>query len=141
MVPRLATVIEAAGGVVWRTGAQGAIEVLLIHRPGRRDWSLPKGKLDRGESALAAAVREVVEETGHRVEVGPELGITRYTDRKGRAKRVRYWAMVPTGGRFLPTAEVDGIRWEPLHAALPLLADDHDVPIVQTLVAALTRTG
>ena len=66
----MTAVVPAAGGVVWRPGADGDIEVALIHRPRYDDWSLPKGKLDRGEDLLTAAVREVREETGLAVVVG-----------------------------------------------------------------------
>ena len=52
--------VLAAGAVVTRKGKQ----VLLVHRPAYDDWSFPKGKLDRGEHAAVAAVREVAEETG-----------------------------------------------------------------------------
>ena len=46
------------------------VKVLIVHRPRYDDWSLPKGKLEPGESARSAAVREVEEETGLRCEVG-----------------------------------------------------------------------
>ena len=39
--------VWAAGGVVHRQGGGGSVEVLLVHRPGYDDWSLPKGKLGR----------------------------------------------------------------------------------------------
>jgi 8-oxo-dGTP diphosphatase len=48
--------VVAAGAVLWRPGG-GGIEVAVVHRPRYDDWSLPKGKLDPGESAPAAAVR------------------------------------------------------------------------------------
>ena len=57
--------IHAAGGVLQRTSVSGP-EVLLIHRPRYDDWSLPKGKLKTWESWEAAALREVLEETGYR---------------------------------------------------------------------------
>ena len=81
--------IEAAGGVVWRTTRKGQLELVIIHRPRRRDGSLPKGKLRRRESALACAVREVREETGLHFTVVDELPETLYDDRRGRPKRVR----------------------------------------------------
>ena len=55
--------VKAAGGVVWRRGGDG-IELAVAHRPRYDDWSLPKGKLDRGESWEDAALREVEEEIG-----------------------------------------------------------------------------
>ncbi|MTI87640.1 MAG: NUDIX domain-containing protein [Balneolaceae bacterium] len=55
-------VIEAAGGVVHRTGSEGHTEVLLIYR--NDVWDLPKGKLEEGETIDSCAVREVSEEVG-----------------------------------------------------------------------------
>ena len=69
----------SAGVVVFGPGRT----VLLVHRPKYDDWSFPKGKLDRGERAAAAAVREVEEETGLRVRLGPPLGSQRYPVRGG----------------------------------------------------------
>ena len=64
--------VDAAGGVVVRDG-----RVLLVHRPRYDDWSLPKGKLDPGESFEEAALREVEEETGLRCRLGRELPVDR----------------------------------------------------------------
>ena len=89
--------IRAAGGVVLREGREG-IEVAVVHRPRHDDWSLPKGKLDPGESFAEAALREVEEETGLRCELGAELSPARYRDERDREKLVRYWLMRPTGG-------------------------------------------
>ena len=86
--------VKAAGGVVWRRGA-GGIEVAVIHRPRHDDWSLPKGKLDPGETFEEAALREVEEEIGVRCELGARAPATSYRDHKGRAKIVRYWLMEP----------------------------------------------
>src|SRR5699024_5959864 len=58
--------VLAAGVLVWRERG-GAVQVLLVPRPRYDDWSIPKGKLDKGETFPAAAVREVAEETGYRV--------------------------------------------------------------------------
>jgi 8-oxo-dGTP pyrophosphatase MutT (NUDIX family) len=118
--------IRAAGGVVWRAGPKGEVEVALIHRPTYDDWSLPKGKLMAGEGELAAALREVEEETGLRCEPGDELGVSRYVDRRGRDKLVRYWSMRPLGGQFRPTPEVDEVRWVPVPEAVDVLTYDHD---------------
>ena len=85
--------VRASGGVLWRRAGGAAIEIAVIHRPRYDDWSLPKGKLDKGESWEAAAVREVEEETGVIAELGDELEPIGYRDNKGRAKVVRYWLM------------------------------------------------
>ena len=70
--------------------------VLLVHRPKYDDWSFPKGKLDRGERAASAAVREVLEETGVQVRLGAPLASQRYPVRGGM-KTVCYWVGRPVG--------------------------------------------
>jgi 8-oxo-dGTP diphosphatase len=129
--------VQAAGGVVWRRSPAGGLEVLLVHRPRYDDWSVPKGKLDPGEDHATAAVREVEEETGLRCSLGPELLSTSYIDRKGRPKRVRYWAMTATGGDFVPTDEVDEVRWLPLEHAGSLLSYARDTDVLEALRQAV----
>jgi 8-oxo-dGTP diphosphatase len=114
------------------------VEVLVVHRPRYDDWSLPKGKCDRGESYREAAVREVAEETGAVCRVGPELPDVRYLDHKGRTKRSRYWAMEHLHGSFEPNDEVDEVRWLPLPAATALLSYPHDRPVVEALSDVLS---
>lgn len=125
--------IEAAGGVVWRSTSRHVVEVLLIHRPHRDDWSLPKGKRKRGESALECALREVHEETGLRARIGIELPRTQYDDRKGRPKQVRYWSMHEAEGEFRPNREVDQIRWLRLDRVGGLLTYERDIAVVSRL--------
>ncbi len=125
--------IEAAGGVVWRRGSKGSLKVLLVHRPRYDDWSLPKGKLDPGESHRHAALREVEEETGLHCKLGEELSEVRYEDRKGRPKRVRYWSMEPIDGTFVPNDEVDEVRWVTLDDAAEAVTYAHDVLVLDAL--------
>ncbi len=127
------TVVQAAGGVVWRREAGRDLEVLLVHRPRYDDWTLPKGKLDAGEDHADAALREVEEETGLRCALGPELASTSYRDRKGRTKHVRYWAMTPVAGRFTPTDEVDEVVWLPVEDAKAVLTYERDRPVLDAL--------
>ena len=117
--------VKAAGGVVWRRSPRG-LEVALVHRPRYDDWSLPKGKLDAGESWEDAALREVQEEIGLRCRLGHELPATAYRDGKGRQKVVRYWMMEPLDGEFVPSDEVDEMRWSPVSEARDLLSYDRD---------------
>ncbi len=121
-----APLVRAAGGVVWRVGARGVVEVLVVHRPKYRDWTFPKGKVDPGEADHEAALREVEEETGLRCWLGPELASTAYVDRKERPKIVRYWVMAVADGTFRPCAEVDRALWLPPPDARRVLSYDRD---------------
>ena len=122
--------VSAAGGVVVRRGRGLRRRVAVIHRPKYMDWSLPKGKLEKGESFKQAALREVEEETGFRCEARSELPSVSYLDRKARAKFVRYWLMEPLEGSFEPHGEVDELRWATRREAGKLLTYDHDRELV-----------
>lgn len=120
--------VNAAGGLVLRDG-----EVCVVHRARYDDWSLPKGKLDAGESFEAAALREVWEETGLRCRIVRELEPARYTV-GGRPKLVRYWAMeVVEDAPFAPNDEVDELRWVDVERAQQLLTYAHDRNLVASL--------
>jgi 8-oxo-dGTP diphosphatase len=122
--------VEAAGGVVWRATEGDAIEIAVVHRPRYDDWSLPKGKLDPGETFLDAARREVLEETGLECEVGDELPAVEYVDHRGRPKIVRYWSMRVTGGTFVANDEVDVLDWLAPEVAVERLSYPHDRSLI-----------
>ncbi len=117
-------IVHAAGAVLWRPGsadpADPDVEIAVIHRPRYDDWSLPKGKVDPGETAPVAAVREVFEETGHRCILGRRLDMVSYPIEAG-VKKVYYWAARSTGGEFTPGNEVDELIWLPVADAMPRL--------------------
>ena len=92
MSEKMRRIVEAAGGIVWRWKAGSdiandpaiassksaqeqldSIEVCIVHRPKYDDWSWPKGKLEQNETHRHAAVREIGEETGSPVKLGPYL--------------------------------------------------------------------
>jgi 8-oxo-dGTP diphosphatase len=119
-------VIRAAGGVVLRDG-----RVAVVHRPRHGDWSLPKGKLDRGEGWEQAALREVEEECGLRCRLEDELPPSDYAV-GGRRKRVRWWRMTVVGDAgFAPSDEVDELRWATPEEASRLLTYAADRALVK----------
>lgn len=129
--------VRAAGVVLWRRSPHGGgLEIALVHRPRYDDWSLPKGKLKRGEEFAAAAVRETREETGMECELGAPLPTARYLV-EGRPKEVRYWAAEARGGRFEASREVDRIAWLPAVAARHRLTHERDRPILDAMLRAL----
>jgi 8-oxo-dGTP pyrophosphatase MutT (NUDIX family) len=128
--------VRAAGGVVSRRRHDGVLEVLLVHRPRYDDWTIPKGKLEPGETHEQAARREVLEETGLDCELGRELPSTSYRDRKGRPKTVRYWAMRPLAGEPAPSREIDDVRWASLAEAEQLLTHEHDGEVLHAFAEA-----
>ncbi|MEO3872486.1 NUDIX hydrolase [Nonomuraea sp. B12E4] len=127
--------LRAAGAVVWR-GEETSPEVAVIHRPNYDDWTFPKGKLKSGEHVIAAALREVHEETGLTVVLGRALPPIHYIS-AGRLKRVDYWTgRVHSGDGFTPNEEVDELRWLPVEEARRLLSYEWDVGLLRALGAA-----
>jgi 8-oxo-dGTP pyrophosphatase MutT (NUDIX family)/phosphohistidine phosphatase SixA len=118
--------VRAAGAVVTRKGG----EVLLVHRPKYDDWSFPKGKLDPGEHTVTAAVREVAEETGLDVRLGPALAPQRYRMANGRWKSVDYWTARVIGdddvSAYRVNDEIDAVEWVEWSAATRRLTYPHD---------------
>lgn len=138
--------IRAAGGLVTRTSrsANGGatMELLVVHRPRYDDWSLPKGKLEPGETPEEAARREIAEETGVLVELGIPLPSSEYVDRHGRRKIVDYWWMTPVGNTaWEPNDEVDETRWITAAEAATLLTYEHDRRLAATVGTASPPGG
>ena len=129
--------VEAAGGVVCRLTKNGQLKMLIVHRPHRSDWTFPKGKLDPGEDHKTAALREVVEETGFRCKLAQRLPSAKYDLSSGLSKRVKYWTMLVSGGKFVPNAEVDQILWLTPKKARRKLTYDTDRHVLDDAVESL----
>ncbi|SFN16789.1 Predicted NTP pyrophosphohydrolase [Nocardia asteroides] len=139
--PRVRPNIHAAGAVLWRDGGAGP-EIAVIHRPKYGDWSLPKGKLDPGETPVVAAVREVGEETGLPCALGRYLGHVTYPIPGHRQlKRVDYWAAEAAAGEFAVNAEVDELRWFPLDRLMDQLSYPMDRQVVRMFARLPARTS
>src|SRR5258706_15740265 len=107
--------VLAAGGIVLRSGETPLIAVVRLRK--RNEWVLPKGKLDDGETPREAAVREVVEETGHEVSVHEFLGTLVY-ESGGRSKAVHYWRMQTSGEQVYELMDDVKAEWLPPRAAV-----------------------
>jgi 8-oxo-(d)GTP phosphatase len=126
--------VLAAGAVCWRDTNRGA-EILLVYRTQHRDTSLPKGKVDPGETLPETAVREIAEETGLVVALGPPLGVVEYQLPNGRDKTVYYWAaevseLSIANSTFEANDEIESLHWMSLTEAREALSYPHDIDIV-----------
>ena len=127
--------ILAAGGVVWRETSDSKIELAIIHRPKYDDWSFPKGKLDSGEELISCAYREIMEETGLNIELGPYLGEVEYQSIDG-LKKVSYWAAktLPDSNIFRANLEADLLEWHDADSARKKLTRDTDREILDAFI-------
>jgi phosphohistidine phosphatase SixA/8-oxo-dGTP pyrophosphatase MutT (NUDIX family) len=126
--------ISAAGAVVWRKHKDNFTEVAIIHRPKYDDWSFPKGKIEVGESLIACAHREVLEETNLQTEFGPHLGQVEYFTPDG-LKKVTYWsAKVIAEKPFRTNSEVDQLKWIPITKVIEVLTNETDKEIFDKFV-------
>lgn len=124
--------VKAAGGVVLK--GKKTPKIVIVHRPKYDDWSLPKGKLDRGESWEAAAVREVAEETNIQAKIVETLAPTSYWI-KDRPKVVLWYVMkVQKERKFKPNREVDQVVWVSLEEALKMLSYRDERAVVKQVL-------
>jgi 8-oxo-dGTP diphosphatase len=132
--------ISAAGVVLWSPAEPGGVRVAVVHRPKYDDWSLPKGKLDPGETTPAAAVRETAEETGFDCALGRFLRRVRY-DVPGKRggppvpKLVDYYAARAGAGSFRPSGEVDELTWLAPQDAAAAVTRESDVEVLRSFTA------
>lgn len=135
--------VRAAGGVVCRRGANDDIEVLLVHRKAYDDWTIPKGKVEAGETDEACALREVEEETGVRCRLLEELPSVRWRDRFDRPKVARYWRLEPLDDpeSARPRNEVDVVRWSNIPEAISRLSYPRDAVVLEAVAGADQTLG
>lgn len=129
--------VYAAGAILWRHDGK-KLRVLVIHRNRHGDYSLPKGKVDPGETLAQTAAREIWEETGYRVSLGAPMGIVDYILPSGRPKEVHYWSCEVSdeqykSHRFTPNDEVDKLEWLSVKKASEKLSYDRDRELLQLL--------
>jgi 8-oxo-dGTP diphosphatase len=116
--------ILAAGGIVTRGRSRPVFAVVRLRR--QKSWVLPKGKLNKDETAIAAAKREVIEETGHDVDIQEYLGSLAYVT-SGRAKVVKFWRMEASRKPVAKLMkDVSAVRWLPLDQAIKKLTHERE---------------
>jgi len=133
--------VLAAGAVCWRL-VGGTARVLVVHRGAHNDISLPKGKVDPGETLPQTAVREIAEETGLSITLGAPLGTVEYSLPSGRDKVVYYWSAEVSEhalqlARFSPNDEIAGLEWLPLEKARKKLSYAHDIDVIDRFAERL----
>jgi 8-oxo-dGTP diphosphatase len=133
--------VLAAGALCWRI-VDGKLRVLVIYRGDRADVSLPKGKVDPGETLPQTAVREIAEETGLSITLGAPLGTVGYTLPNGRDKVVYYWSAevaddAVANTTFAPNSEVASLKWVSLAKARATLSYPHDQDVLDRFEARL----
>lgn len=131
----MTTAIYAAGALCWRH-IDGKLMVLVIHRTRYGDVTIPKGKVDPGETLPQTAVREIKEETGLAVALGVPVGVSSYPLASGRTKIVHYWAAevsdkAVASSTFLPNGEVAALEWVSVKKARGYLSYEPDVEILE----------
>jgi len=136
-----ADTVEAAGAVVWKM-VDGKARILLVHRTQHKDVSLPKGKVDPGETLPHTAVREIAEETGFVVVLGAPLGTVEYRLPNGRDKIVHYWSAEVDAGQaerhsYEANGEIFALEWVPLAKAAKHLTYAHDADVVERFAAQM----
>ncbi len=110
--------IVGVGAVVVRN-VGGHPEVLLARRanpPLQGEWSLPGGALEVGEKLRDGLVREVLEETGLQVEVGPVLDVIDSIFPDGEGRTQYHYVLIdylcrPRGGTALASSDASELRW------------------------------
>ena len=136
-------VVRAAGGLVLRKTPKGNLKILIAHRPAYDDWSLPKGKADKGETPEETAVREVLEETGYHCRIVAPIGTSRHRMNRG-VKEVAWYVMrrLPDSPGFKKNSEIDAIQWVSRKTANKILDYDNDRRLIkESDLKKLAQTG
>ncbi len=135
--------IYASGAVCWRV-VDGKTVILVVHRTKYGDVTIPKGKVDPGETLPQTAVREIQEETGLHVALGVPLGVSTYPLSSGRDKIVHYWAAEVTDAAiarstFVPNGEIAALEWVTIKKARSYLTYERDVEILEAFAKLVSE--
>lgn len=133
--------VDSAGAVVFREH-EGKTQVLMIYSK-HKSWGFPKGHIERGENPAAAARREVLEETGIRIELLSDRGFAADAALMRESRQIHYFpALVRSGALSPQPGEVRAAEWQDAQRVKELLYFREDVePFVWALQQYRARTG
>jgi len=127
----------AAGGIVMRHDSVPRVAIVRLRKD--KTWVLPKGKLNRDETARDAARREVLEETGHQVSVHEFVGALTYPVR-GKPKVVQFWRMQAAGNPVRKLMrDVSAVEFLTLREAIARLTQPYERVFLETVGPAVLR--
>jgi 8-oxo-dGTP pyrophosphatase MutT (NUDIX family) len=125
---------SSAGGILF--DARGRIALVRQRdRRGRWRWTLPKGRIDPGETAEQAALREVHEESGMRGRIVRPLAL-----HEGRRHYTHYFEMTLERDDGVHDRETKKVRLVSLAEAGELMSSRRDLRILRRLIELRTRT-
>lgn len=131
MTKKNRSVIQAAGGILWKKEG-GQKKFAVVHRHKHKDWSLPKGKVDKKETWKQTALREVLEETGYEGKIKKYAGSISYL-LEGKPKVVLFWHMkIKSEKKSKMNGEVDKVRWVTVEEAESLLDYPDEVTLIKS---------
>lgn len=134
----------SSGGVIFRIAGDQP-EVALVSVKGGKEWCLPKGVIDKGETPEIAAVREVREETGLSGRIIAKLGDISYwyyikRDNVKCRKTVHFYLIeYLSGSTSEHDHEVDDAQWIPMHRAMQIISFKGDRSILEKAWTALKQ--
>ena len=125
--------LSHAGTVVFRE-RDGETDYLVVSSSDGLNWVLPKGHIDRGETAEVAALRELAEEAGVLGTMVAPLSVQHY-ERRGKDVAIQYFLVHASGSTA--TKEKRNLRWESYDTAVELLSFPEARAALQEAVAEL----
>ena len=129
---------KSCGAIVFRK-FHGNTEILLIKHINSGHWSFPKGHVERGETEIETAKREIMEETSIDVIIDPTFRETvTYSPKKDTVKVVVYFLAKAKNVDYFPQKdEISEIRWADICYASNILSYENDRTIVSKAKSAI----